>query len=176
VGDDRGGGVDYGGGAMSKVKQEYPLTGLPITRKIDGKVRNLSRLPDKTLERIEMLGEMNDRRKGLRETGNWRGLETLATEYAGWQMDTMAAHIRQEAYGIKASQRVSESTSQRGVKSARRGGQGRGVREAAKSFDVGAVGFSGKSLAGDAEGGKAGTRRAAGDHRAKRQGVSPSLE
>lgn len=158
------------------VKQEYPLTGLAITRRINGKVRNLSRLPEKMLERIEMLGEMNDRRKGLRETGNWRGLETLAAEYAVWRMDTMAAHIRQEAYGIKASQRVSESAGERGSKSARRGGKGGGVREAAKGNDLGAVGLSGKSLAGDAEGGKAGTRRAAGGHRAKRQGVSPSLE
>ena len=152
------------------MKQEYPLTGMPIVKRIDGVVRNLSRLPDKTLRRIEMVGEMNDRRKLLRQAGDWRKLEKLADEYAGLHMDTMAAHIRQEAYGIKTS-KTSLQNRTRG-----RDGEGGGVRKTAKRADVGAVGLSGNPPDRDAKGGEGGTRRAADRHRVQRQRVSPPLK
>jgi len=70
-----------------------------ITRNIEGKAKRLDALSPSMLDRIEMLGEMNDRRERYKVAGDWESLLKLADEYEARLVPSVAAMIRREAEG-----------------------------------------------------------------------------
>jgi len=79
--------------------------GMSITRHINGKQVRLDNLDEKTRGRIDMLVEMDTKRKECESRGDWQGLVKLAQMYEDQHMNIMAAMIRQEAetHGAKAN-------------------------------------------------------------------------
>lgn len=71
--------------------------GMIITRNIEGETRRLDAIEPSMLERIELLGELNDRRERYKVAGDWESLLKLADEYEVRFMVGMAAMIRREA-------------------------------------------------------------------------------
>jgi len=104
LGADRDSAVDYGECPMS-MRVEEAGTGMFITRHINGERVRLDNLDQKTKDRIDMLVEMDTKRKECESRGDWQGLVELAQMYEDQHMNIMAAMIRQEAetHGSKAN-------------------------------------------------------------------------
>jgi hypothetical protein len=68
-----------------------------ITRNFEGETRRLDAIEPSMLERIEQLGELNDRRERYKVAGDWESLLKLADEYEQRLVVGMAAMIRREA-------------------------------------------------------------------------------
>ena len=73
-----------------------PRPGFCMTRIIDGKKVNLSKIPAALVSRMDVLEKLNDRYLHLRGAGDKDGLLELAAEYDAMKMHTMAGQIRRE--------------------------------------------------------------------------------
>lgn len=80
-------------------EKQAVYTGMQITRHIDGEVQKLHELKPDVQRRIEMIGQLNDRRMEYLAAGDCESLLGLAEEYARKKMPAMARMIRKEAEG-----------------------------------------------------------------------------